>query len=321
MNQLMLKRALNIATHVISQVTGRWFHPSIISAESFDLFQGFAESNFNLGDLDVEDWNNFLSIYQIHNYLGSHRPSVVDKILRNQRSELARLIHQFVSDSRHIGAELITIDDPHYPPLLRFISDPPIVLTALGNIVRLIATCDAIVGSRQASELAMRESFELGKRLNALGIVAVSGGAIGCDIAAHQGVLSFGSNQARAIVVFAGGLANLYPRANSSWFAKLLDHGAAFVSERLIFAPCRRWDFVSRNRIIAGISRRVYVMQAALKSGAMLTSRLALDQGRDVVVLSHPPGDVRALGGASLIADGARSVLDAKDAISHEFLI
>jgi DNA processing protein len=135
--------------------------------------------------------------------------------------------------------------------------------------------------------------------------VVVSGGAFGCDIAAHLGVLRGRFNPAPAICVFAGGLARLYPRANDRVFRQLLATGGVLVSERLWYASCRPRDFTARNRIIAGLSGLTVVMQAAQRSGALVTARLALDRGADVAVLHHPQDDVRARGSQQLLADGA----------------
>lgn len=301
----MLLRASHIAIHVVSQMCNRWFPPPDFSEIQTDFGMDLPGDEDAISRLSVDDWDNLLDWLRLHDRISAGCLNIAElKFGATQRS-VATSIYTFVKDSFCLGASLVTIDQTLYPSLLRYISDPPLVLSVLGNTANLEGVCESIVGSRQASAFALRESFHLGRYLSQKGIVVVSGGAIGCDIAAHRGVLASGGSDAKAIVVFAGGLSALYPKVNSYWFKNLIDRGATFVSERLITAPCRRWDFAARNRIIAGLSNRLYVMQAASASGAMVTARLALDQGREVIVLVHPPGDVRALGGTSLINDGA----------------
>jgi DNA processing protein len=160
----------------------------------------------------------------------------------------------------------------------------------------------------------MRESFELGRGLALMpGVAVASGGAFGCDIAAHHGVLDAGTRPAAAVVVFAGGLGCLYPRAHARIFAKLRERGAALLSERLWSAGCRPRDFAARNRIISGMAVRVFVMQAAARSGAAITARVATEQGREVSVLVHPERDVRAAGSRELLQDGAEPLASADE--------
>ncbi len=210
------------------------------------------------------------------------------------------------------GGSLLTLGDEAYPEDLAAIPDPPLVLTLLGDASLLRKTQrSAVVGSRKASAHALHESFALGRLLADAGHVVVSGGALGCDIAAHAGVLATRHDPAPAIIVLAGGLVRFYPEANRRYFDALRQRGALFVSERLWCAEARPHDFPARNRIICGLSKTTYVMQAARASGAMITARQALDQGRDLAVLTHPPGDIRAAGGAALLADGARAFTNA----------
>ena len=120
-----------------------------------------------------------------------------------------------------------------------------------------------------------------------------------------------------AVCIFAGGLSSLYPRANLPVFRRLWHRHAALVSERLWESPCRPADFAARNRLIAGLSPLTVVMQAAVRSGAMVTARLALDAGRQVAVLRHPPDDVRADGSAALLESGAPGFATARELLSR----
>ncbi len=204
------------------------------------------------------------------------------------------------------AATYVTWADERYPALLRLIRDPPLALTMRGDVGLLARPAVAVVGSRKASALAMRESFSIGQLLADRGILVVSGGAFGCDIAAHHGVLASSAPES-CVGIFAGGLAALYPAGNKRIFDKIQARGGLFVSERLWPAPSLPHDFPARNRIIAGLCPTTLVMQAAARSGALVTARLALDEGREVLALIHPPGDVRATGSETLIADGAQS--------------
>lgn len=218
---------------------------------------------------------------------------------------LAEAFVRFFARIRDLDANWICPVDAAYPPLLALITDPPMGLSVLGDPSLLTRPLVSVVGSRKASALAVRESFELGKGLATAGITVVSGGALGCDIAAHHGVLAAGIDPAPAACIFAGGLAQLYPRANDFVFRRLRAQRAALISERLWESHCVARDFHARNRIIAGMSGLTVVMQAAIASGALVTARLAGDQGRDLAVLAHPEGDVRASGSVALELDGA----------------
>jgi DNA processing protein len=180
----------------------------------------------------------------------------------------------------------------------------------------------AVIGSRQASafslDVSFRLGFELAKRSDDTSIV--SGGAWGCDIAVHEGALASCKNPCPAIVVFAGGLKNLYPRINKNTFEALGKHNALFLSERLWDQPARPRDFHARNRIISGLSQQIIVVQAGIRSGAMITAKAALDQGRDVLVLVQPFDDIRADGNKQLLLDGAAGFHSAEGYFSNNFV-
>jgi DNA processing protein len=179
------------------------------------------------------------------------------------------------------------------------------MLSTLGSIDILASPMIAVIGSRQPSYFGLQQSFLIGKELSSLALTVVSGGALGCDIAVHQGVMSSGSNPSQACVVFAGGLSRLYPRRHGSIFDQILERGGLFLSERPWYQGCQKRDFPIRNRIVSGMSEAVIVSQAAIGSGSLITAHEALEQGRDVYVLKHNDGDVRAQGSEQLLEDGA----------------
>jgi DNA processing protein len=226
---------------------------------------------------------------------------------------LAAAVHAHLSAAAAAGATYLTRVDAAYPPLLGATRDAPQALTLLGEASLLARPAVAVVGSRKASALAVQASFAVGRALAAAGALVVSGGAFGCDLAAHHGVLATGLAPAPGACVFACGLEQLYPRANAAVFRRLAERRGILLTERLWSAACRPPDFPVRNRIIAGLAAATVVMQAAERSGAMVTARLALDRGRDVLVLRHPVGDVRAAGGEGLLADGAAAFASADE--------
>jgi DNA protecting protein DprA len=197
--------------------------------------------------------------------------------------------------------------DSRYPASLRAIGDPPAVIFTRGDAGHLLSPMIAVVGSRKASRFALEQTKSLAESLALRGVTVVSGGALGCDAMAHWGALRSGIRPVPTVVVLAGGVDQLYPRINHVLFAQIIAAGGLLISERLPGRPCRPMDFPVRNRLISGMSQGVAIMQAAHHSGAMVTVRLALDQGRDVWVLRHPQGDVRADGSEALIGDGAAS--------------
>ncbi|MCX6130882.1 MAG: DNA-protecting protein DprA [Proteobacteria bacterium] len=227
--------------------------------------------------------------------------------------DLSTLIFENIQRTVAGGATLIDYYHPAYPSMLSCIADAPSCLVALGNVELLDLPAIAMVGSRKASGLALRETEDLAADLASEGLAVVSGGAIGCDMASHVGALRSGERPCPTIVVMAGGLSRLYPRCHERIFKRLKDGGALFLSERLWEYPARPYDFPIRNRIISGLVPRLLLMQAGERSGAKLTARMALDQGREVFVLVHPNSDVRAKGSHDLLAEGATPFFSAQD--------
>jgi DNA processing protein len=313
-----MQRVLLALTHVASQLLYRWLPPPPVGRLDAELLADACGVGDDPSELEAADWRAVLRwcvleapglVAWFPNYARVHGDP--------DGSALARWAASHFSALRAAQGRYLTIDDPGYPELLRRISDPPLGLSVLGDELCLRGPAVAVVGSRKASALAMRESHALGRDLAAAGFVVVSGGAFGCDIAAHLGVLTSGTDPSPAVAVFAGGLESVYPRAHAHVFERLRRRRAALVSERLWSAYPRPLDFPIRNRIIAGLAPLLVVMQAARKSGAMITARQALDQGRDVGVLMHPPGDVRASGSAQLLAEGAVGFASAAECLEH----
>lgn len=313
----MLYRALVALTHVASQLIYRWLPPpktidmGEVARESLDLgiAQALPGTHATWLELIAAERKREVSrLPWLSRYLERFDPAGLR--LAAAAAEHLRCVEQG-------GATYVLWGDSMYPAGLRHLADPPLALSVLGEPSLFHEPAISVVGSRKASSFAARESFALGEALATMGITVVSGGAFGCDIAAHQGVVTTKRVPAPAACVFAGGLASMYPAANRPLFAKLRQAGGLLISERLWFAPCRPMDFTARNRIIAGLSNVTLIMQAADRSGALVTARLALDQGKDVGVLRHPDGDVRARGSATLLADGAWGFSSARDLLER----
>lgn len=211
-----------------------------------------------------------------------------------------------------IGAKLLVLGQPDYPTLLAEIPDPPPVLAVRGDAAVLHNACVAIVGARNASLGGRRLAEEYARALAGAGQVVVSGLARGIDTAAHCGALSGAGEGPATVAVLAGGLDRPYPPENAELLERIVEQGAAISEVAIGTAPTAR-HFPRRNRIIAGLSRGVVVIEAALKSGSLITARLANEQGREVMAVPGSPLDERSRGCNALLRDGATLVETADD--------
>lgn len=215
-----------------------------------------------------------------------------------------------IDAGRRKSAHLMCLGDPGYPAELAALADPPPVLWVKGRGRALLKQpAIALVGSRNASSLGHRTARHLSEGLGAQGYVIVSGLARGIDTTAHQAALKTGT-----IAVMAGGIDVLYPPENAPLAAAIADQGL-WISEQPVGLQPQARHFPRRNRLIAGLSRAVVVVEAAEGSGSLITARDALDQGRDVMAVPGHPLDARAAGCNLLIRDGARLVRNARDVI------
>ncbi|CUH52856.1 DNA-processing protein DprA [Shimia marina] len=214
-----------------------------------------------------------------------------------------------LEDGRATGARPIFFGDPEYPMLLAQTPDAPPMLWALGRTELLATPSVAVIGARNASSLGLRMAGRLASDLGAAGLTVVSGLARGIDAAAHEATLATGT-----IAVYAGGLRRPYPAQNLSLAENIAKQGLCLSEQPPNMEPRAR-HFPARNRIISGLVRAVIVVEAAAKSGSLLTARMALDQGRDVLAVPGHPFDARAAGANILIRDGAPLVRDAEDVL------
>ncbi len=211
--------------------------------------------------------------------------------------------------ARMARAQMICVTDPLYPDALRDIPDPPPILWAMGDVGALARPKVAMVGARNASSLGTRMARALATELSKAGYVIVSGLARGIDTAAHAATVDGGT-----IAVMAGGADVLYPAENAKLAGEILNCGVRLSEMPMGTEPQAR-PFPRRNRIISGLAGAVVVVEAAAKSGSLITARNALDQGREVLAVPGHPFDSRAAGCNMLIRDGARLIRSAVDVI------
>ncbi|MGE3142908.1 MAG: DNA-processing protein DprA [Hyphomonadaceae bacterium] len=206
-----------------------------------------------------------------------------------------------------LGARLLAACEPDYPPLLKTLDAPPPVIAARGDASLAARPTVAIVGAREASAAGLMLAERFAADLSAMGYVVVSGLARGVDAAAHRASLDGG-----AIAVLAGGLDKPYPPQNLALHDAIAARGLV-LAEAPLGAAARARDFPRRNHIVSGLSQGVVVIEAALRSGSLITARAAAEQGRDVMAAPGSPLDPRARGANALIKNGAALVESAED--------
>ena len=212
-----------------------------------------------------------------------------------------------------MGGRFLFLDDHDYPPLLALLHDAPMALAVIGDPALLHAPGVAIVGARNASAGGRRIAEDMAEELAAQGIAIVSGLARGIDTAAHRGALRRGAT----IAVLPGGLDVAYPPENAALQTQIAEDGGAVVAEPpLGTAPLSR-HFPKRNRIVAGLSLGVVVIEAAERSGTLITARLALESGREIFAIPGSPLDPRARGSNDLIRQGAHLAETASDILQN----
>jgi DNA processing protein len=209
---------------------------------------------------------------------------------------------------------LVTWNSRHYPDRLAELPDAPPVLFVEGQVGALRADCQvAIIGSRRASPGGLEQARYLAAGLAAAGVVVVSGLALGIDAAAHRGSLAVGG---AGLAVLGSGPDRIYPRQHGTLAAELSQSGL-LISEFPPGTPPRAHHFPRRNRIISGLSVAVVVVEAALPSGSLITARLALDQGREVLAVPGSVFNPQARGCHALIRAGARLVETVEDVLEE----
>ena len=232
------------------------------------------------------------------------RSKTVTPVTRTEAEAEVAALHR-------LGAHLVCWGEPAYPSGLTAIDDAPPILTVLGRAELLGGPIVAVVGARNASANGRRFSRDLAAALGQAGIVVVSGLARGIDAAAHLGALETGS-----VAVVAGGVDVVYPEENRGLHEALAGQGAIIAELPLGTEPQAR-HFPRRNRLISGMALGVVVVEAAARSGSLITARFALEQGRDVFGVPGSPLDPRCRGSNDLLRHGAILTEGAEDVLSQ----
>jgi len=208
-----------------------------------------------------------------------------------------------------LGARLLCVGEPDFPPLLAAVDPPPPVLWVRGRIGLLDRPAVAVVGARVASAGGQRFARQLADELGRAGCLVVSGMARGIDGAAHDGALPHAT-----AAVLGGGVDDIYPPEHAGLYGRLAE-GGLLISESPVGWRAQARDFPRRNRIISGLSLGVVVVEAELRSGSLITARLAAEQGREVFAVPGSPLDPRAKGTNDLIRQGATLCEGAEDVL------
>ena len=221
------------------------------------------------------------------------------------RAEAERELEQ----ARALGVVSIGLGESDYPAALAAIADPPPLIAVRGNLASLKRPMVAIVGSRNASAAGIKIAQLLAHDIGASGFAVVSGLARGIDAAAHRGSLASGT-----IAVLASAHDRIYPQEHAGLLDDILQAGAA-LSEMPLGSELHARDFPRRNRLISGLALGVILVEAAARSGSLITARLALEQGREVFAVPGSPLDPRAEGTNRLIKQGATLTTEAADVL------
>lgn len=231
---------------------------------------------------------------------GRRRPLKVCSVDAASR-ELSRLAE--------LGGRLLVLGEPEYPQALAAIADAPPVLSVLGDATLLDRRSVAVVGARNASANGRRLAAEIARELGGSGLVVVSGLARGIDAAAHRAALPNGT-----VAALAGGIDMVYPPENEDLHREIAERGA-LISELPPEVEPQARHFPRRNRLVSGLALGVVVVEAALRSGSLITARLALEQGREVFAVPGSPLDPRCRGANNLIREGATLTESATDVL------
>ncbi|MDR0456970.1 MAG: DNA-processing protein DprA [Treponema sp.] len=226
--------------------------------------------------------------------------------------------------ARLSGINWVSWNSPAYPPLLREIYDPPVLLFFRGLLPNPESPLAAVVGTRKPSPQAAAQAFEIAKGLARGGISVVSGLAFGIDAMAHRGNIEGG---APTVAVLGSGVDEVYPSSNRPLARRILETGGALLSEYPPGAVPHKWSFPARNRIIAGLARGVVIVEAPQRSGALITARFAVDYNRELWIASAGTGEGRSVGRfdrrgtVKLAGEGAGIIYSAADILqawNHE---
>lgn len=238
------------------------------------------------------------------------KKSALDILASNPPSEIAE---KEMVRAEKMGVRILGLDDAKYPGLLRTIYAPPVVLYVRGCLDSLQAPCTAIVGSRAATSYGLKVARQMAAALTFRGMQVVSGMALGIDTAAHAGCLDNGGS---TIAVLGCGVDVVYPSQNAQLYNRIIENGLV-VSEYPLGTKPEGFRFPARNRIISGMAHGVLVVEAAQKSGSLITARMALEEGREVFAIPGRVDSFKSTGTHKLLQDGAKLVHSVDDILDE----
>lgn len=240
--------------------------------------------------------------------------AIIDLAVRDNGQYKEERLNRELDLIKKNNIQIVTIFDENYPSTLKQIYDPPMLLYIKGSIIPEDILAVAVVGSRRASYYGLAAAEKLSTDLAAKGITVVSGLARGIDSAAHRGALKA---KGRTMAVLGSGLGVVYPPENKKLFEAIADNSGAIVSEFPYETIPDRKNFPMRNRVISGLSLGVVVVEAAQRSGSLITANVALEQGRDVFSVPGKIDSFNSNGTNNLIKQGAKLVQTADDIIEE----
>lgn len=301
----MLKKAMNETQHSLSAQK----HPVISEHESLSWMRLCRTDNVGP-----------ITFYQLISRFGSAKdaldalPELAKKGGRKKPltpPSIARIEAEYEALQK-MGGNIITAQDTQYPLALSSIDDAPPVLSYFGDIKLANKNCIGVVGSRNASISGRKFAQTLASDLGERDQIIVSGLARGIDTAAHHGALKSGT-----IAVVAGGIDVIYPKENTKLFHAIAENSGLVLAESALGQAPQARLFPKRNRIVSGLSAAVVVVEANMRSGSLITARLAGEQGRAIMAVPGHPMDPRAAGSNHLIREGATLIRDASDAMEE----
>lgn len=241
---------------------------------------------------------------------------IPSSVIQYRRQNHEQKVKQALLWAEQENCNIITFQDPHYPPLLKEIHDPPIILFVKGNTEILSTPQIAIVGARSPTQEGLYNSELFAAELAKVGLTITSGLALGIDQAAHHAAVK---NESPTIAVLGTGLNDIYPKAHLNLSEEILLTNGALISEYPLHMPPKPQNFPRRNRIIAGLSLGTLVVEATLKSGSLITARLSMEENREVFAIPGSIHQPQSRGCHKLIREGAtlvESTLDIRTALS-----
>ena len=225
-----------------------------------------------------------------------------------------RVVEQDLCWAEQAKHHIITINNPEYPELLKEIQNPPLIFFVAGDLQLLKTSQIAVIGSRNPTPIGVETAFNFSRELARAGLVITSGLAIGIDAAGHRGAIAA---SAKTIAVMGTGLNRVYPSHHVKLAEEIIDTGGVLLSEFPRASSGKAWHFPLRNRIISGLSMGTLVVEATMRSGSLITARLASEQGREVFAIPGSIYNSKAQGCHYLIRQGAKLVDQPMDVLEE----